>query len=701
MPGNLALRYPEGTRRELLFVNKQPVTQVVSLAELAENTYYVDEANNRILFFPAFGVDPNAALTEIGVRPLNIHGEDSKLLRVFRVNNFRMSGLRFEHAAAASLSNDSAVALRGSSNIIIEDCDLMFNNGFGLSITAQGDTPTANVIIRNVRSNHNGALGMDAGGVQNLLMTNIELSYNNWRGALWGATGWAPCGFKYAFLNGALLQDFRLTQNHASGGWLDAGNANVLVERFYSVNNFRAGLSLEANFGPIVIRDSVFYGNTVGINGFDNSNVLIENSWIFGNSTGQIRMGGSTTLTPEELAEYTADWALDRQMRRHIPRDWTVVDSFVGALPPGSPYIYAIDVRGGTLLDEEGLPRYRDFPDTFLSRNVSYYHPNGATYNGFPNLIGQTIAFVEWETLFTTAGEGNVFVSTEVAEGLMQEALDLVGLPLTGFTGAIATAPVVQVEALSPYAFENGPVPATFRITRTEGDDSGPLLVTFLMTGTAVAGVDYEHPGDRVQIEAGESYADVMIVPIQDGTPSFAKTVRLELQPDLDGLYRLTGTRNALVHLIDEDALSMPAIQATQPTGGASDAFSVQLFNPSSVSVAVEAPAFDRSYVALKSDNLDGPQHVWNSIASTGRPVVFNWLVTNRDGVSASIPLGFDFPFYGNTFSQVYVHSNGFVSFSPLNATQSYASHIQLPSDHVNANPNTIAGFLDEPDPGF
>lgn len=692
-PGNLTLRYPEGTRRELLFNNKRPMTQVVRESELAEGTYIVDEENQRILYFPPFGVDPNANLTEVSVRPEALHGENSKLLRIFRVNNIRVAGLHFEHAAAGSFATDSALALRGSSNVILEDLELTFNNGTGISFGSQGDTPSNNVVMRNIVANFNGQNGM-GGGAMNVLMENIETSHNNWRGALWGATGWAPCGFKFSFLIGAILRDFRLTQNHATGGWLDDGNQDLLIERFYSTNNHNAGLSLEANYGPIVIRDSIFYGNNTGINGFDNSGVLIENSMVFDNFSGQIRMGGSTTLTEEELLEFEEGWARHRQSRRHIPRDWTIRDSFVGSSLPGSPYMFSISVRGGELLDEEGQPRYRDFPDTFQSINTSFFHPHGPTYRGFPDLLGRGINFDEWQQVFTTEGMGNEFISAAAAEQFITTGLNLVGLPLTGFTGAIASAPVVEVTALERFAFEDGNVPARFRISRRDGDLSMPLQVIFQLLGDAQAGVDYHDPGDRIQIEPNQRYTDVVILPIADGVPGFAKSVRLMLEPDLDELYRLTGQRDAVLHIIDRDAISPSRIEVRQPAAGAQQLIEVALQNPEPQRVDMEAPFIDQRYSVVSSRSLDGPEHSWQPLSASDPTVAFTWVAFNRDGISNAINPGFAFPFFSNTFDRLFVHSNGFVTFEPLRfPTRPYSSPQQLPNAGDNTNPNTIAGF--------
>jgi len=63
------------------------------------------------------------------------------------------------------------------------------------------------------------------------------------------------------------------------------------------------------------------------------------------------------------------------------------------------------------------------------------------------------------------------------------------------------------------------------------------------------------------------------------------------------------------------------------------------------------------------------------------------------DQVSGAIPLGFNFDFYGNTYSQAYVSSNGFLAFNS-DFNSGCCSGPFLPS---NSNPsNLIAGFWND-----
>ncbi len=76
-------------------------------------------------------------------------------------------------------------------------------------------------------------------------------------------------------------------------------------------------------------------------------------------------------------------------------------------------------------------------------------------------------------------------------------------------------------------------------------------------------------------------------------------------------------------------------------------------------------------YEWIDSNNPDGPEFVWNDISTTGT-LVTNWLPTGTfdpldEGVAGPIPIGFDFKFYGVLKSEVYISSNGIISFNNIN----------------------------------
>lgn len=103
-------------------------------------------------------------------------------------------------------------------------------------------------------------------------------------------------------------------------------------------------------------------------------------------------------------------------------------------------------------------------------------------------------------------------------------------------------------------------------------------------------------------------------------------------------------------------------------------------------------------YKWIDSDEPNGPSYVWNDISSTGS-LVTSWTATGTfdpkdEGYAGPFSLGFNFKFYGNTKTQIYVSSNGFLHFAPLTANS--FTNAQIPS---TAAPNEyIAPFWDDLD---
>lgn len=104
--------------------------------------------------------------------------------------------------------------------------------------------------------------------------------------------------------------------------------------------------------------------------------------------------------------------------------------------------------------------------------------------------------------------------------------------------------PIASVSLSQPVASAFNLRPAEVRFTRT-GDDDVPLTLAYTVSGTAVAGWDYEALSGQVTIPAGSSSAPLSIKPLL-APPGFGRTLTLTLAPSGD--YRL-GTARANVRI--------------------------------------------------------------------------------------------------------------------------------------------------------
>ncbi|MBI5170833.1 MAG: S8 family serine peptidase [Candidatus Eisenbacteria bacterium] len=92
-------------------------------------------------------------------------------------------------------------------------------------------------------------------------------------------------------------------------------------------------------------------------------------------------------------------------------------------------------------------------------------------------------------------------------------------------------------------------------------------------------------------------------------------------------------------------------------------------------------------YRWVDSDQAGGPGYAWVDITGVGSSLT----LTGDDALSAAVPLGFNFPFYGSTFSSVKVCTNGFLTFTD---TVTPYSNSALPS--ASGAQNMLAPFWDD-----
>jgi subtilisin family serine protease len=92
------------------------------------------------------------------------------------------------------------------------------------------------------------------------------------------------------------------------------------------------------------------------------------------------------------------------------------------------------------------------------------------------------------------------------------------------------------------------------------------------------------------------------------------------------------------------------------------------------------------------SDAPIGPAFDWVDISGVGTPIT---TLDGDDENSGPIPIGFPFRFYGNTFNEVRVTTNGWVSFT---STRTTFTNQPLPNSGTTVPENLIAAFWDDLD---
>lgn len=275
------VKVPDGIRRrEAVLVDGKPLVQVLTEAELAPNTFYVDEVNDRIRMYPPAGVaDPTEHLVEVAVRERAMHVKG-------RSKDVTVKGFVFE--AAATPLPAQMVYVSDASDIVIEDNTFRYSSWGGLGICC-----TTGVTVRGNRAVDNGGNGIDTFKTTNAVIEDNVLTGNNFRGASHGFVGWSVAGSKNLHLADAVFRNNTYTGNYSRGLWLDTDVQNVLVTGDRACNNGVDGLFIEATQGPVTIEDSTYCDNGgAGILVGTSGNVTVQRTTMSDNRYGQLVFSG-------------------------------------------------------------------------------------------------------------------------------------------------------------------------------------------------------------------------------------------------------------------------------------------------------------------------------------------------------------------------------------------------------------------------
>jgi Right handed beta helix region len=282
---------PIALRTEMLFVDNEPLTQVMAASELQPGTFYVDEAHSLLHAYPPAGTNMQTALVEAAVRAntLNVSGR----------SNVTVRGLVFRHANTCV--NRSSANISSSSSILVDQVQALWNSWGGLGVYS-----STGVTVQNSIASYNGGVGFVASRDQNSLYSFNESDYNNWRGAQAAFYDWAMGGTKLFAMHGATVRNHFSYNNQGQGLWFDTDNKNIIVDNATLVGNLIA-LQIERNEGPVTLQNSHLCSNDVGVNMLTSEKVTIRNN-AFYNNGGINRFQAQIYLAGQAGGIYITDW---------------------------------------------------------------------------------------------------------------------------------------------------------------------------------------------------------------------------------------------------------------------------------------------------------------------------------------------------------------------------------------------------------
>ena len=179
-------------RTEMIFVNGAPLTQVMAYADLKPGTFFFSDAYQMLHIAPPAGTNMATAVVEAAVRP-------TTLTAIGRYN-FVLRGLVFRHAA--NCMNTSSVNIFGSTQVLIDSVQAVWNNWAGLGVYTSN-----NFTVQNSVASYNGGAGILGDQDTYALYSFNQTDYNNWRGAQGAFYDWANDGHRERTRDGDKAND--------------------------------------------------------------------------------------------------------------------------------------------------------------------------------------------------------------------------------------------------------------------------------------------------------------------------------------------------------------------------------------------------------------------------------------------------------------------------------------------------------------
>jgi len=197
--------------------------------------HYLVAATGKAFIRVSEGTDIGKSKVEAAVR--------SGLFRVMGRKNMVLRGFVFMHDTTPV--DGGAASFINSSNILVEDCQFVWNNwgGFGFGVCEK-------VTYRRNVANYNGDVGMTGWKLKNVLCEDNETSYNNWRGAQGNYKGCSAAGMKNLCIHKAIYRNHRSVGNQTRGFWFDCDCENIVVDHAFWCGNETDGIFFENDRVP-------------------------------------------------------------------------------------------------------------------------------------------------------------------------------------------------------------------------------------------------------------------------------------------------------------------------------------------------------------------------------------------------------------------------------------------------------------------
>ncbi len=285
---------PITERREMLFVNGVPLTQVLSPEQGRAGTFWINQQYGTVDIWAPTGIDLNTAQVEIANRAntLTVQGRSNMVFR----------GLVFQHAA--SCMNQSGVEVFSSRNILFDHVQATWNNWSGLDISG-----SSYITVQYSIGSYNGGAGLSGFHDLYSLFQSNETDYNNWRGGMGGLYDFSQSGTKLMGMHSAQVLGQLAYNNLAQGLWFDTDNEDVTINDAILSGSLLSNLQLEASQGPITLENSsLCSAGEDGVVATDAENVTMTGNHFYNNGGTVPFLNGQLYLAGAPDGRYFTDW---------------------------------------------------------------------------------------------------------------------------------------------------------------------------------------------------------------------------------------------------------------------------------------------------------------------------------------------------------------------------------------------------------
>jgi hypothetical protein len=366
---------PIMNRREMIFINGSPLTQVLSTSQLMEGTFAVDETNEVVTIWPPSGTDVSTATIEVAIRPSD--------LSISGVSNMVFRDMTFEYANTCRPSG-AATVLGKSNNILLDTDQFIWNNAAGLNFTAESNQLT----VRYSVAKHNGEVGYISSDVKQLLYKNDQALFNNWRGAQGSYYTHDAAGGDFFHTHDSTFPHFKTQMNQAPGIHWDTDGLNLKADSLVSSFNLIDGVEVEKSEGPVEISNASVCHNGVAPTFVRTSGLNLRESEYTTVSDSSFLQDGYAEVLIEGIAGgiFVTNWETGRGALLFDMYDTLSQDTIVS----GPQHYVFHDILGG--------PDWTLFSSTLNSNNNDWW--NNSSKADFQIRVpepGTLLNFAQWQ----------------------------------------------------------------------------------------------------------------------------------------------------------------------------------------------------------------------------------------------------------------------------------------------------------------